>query len=33
MRIKNLRFILIIGLFSFLEYSHNIVVFGHGIGG
>ncbi len=32
MRVKNLKNMLIIGLFGFLTFSHNIIVFGHGTG-
>ncbi len=32
MRIKNLKYILILGVFSFLAFSHTIIVFGHGAG-
>ncbi|QYK64316.1 hypothetical protein KAI37_04704 [Paenibacillus sp. S25] len=32
MRVKNLKYILILGVFSFLAFSHNIIVFGHGAG-
>ncbi|MDQ0048990.1 hypothetical protein J2T18_003290 [Paenibacillus polymyxa] len=32
MQLKNLKYMLIIGLFSFFELSHTITVFGHGTG-
>lgn len=32
MQIKILKYMLIIGLFSFFELSHTITVFGHGTG-
>ncbi len=32
MQVKNLKYMLIIGLISFFEFSHNIIVFGHGTG-
>lgn len=32
MHLKELKYMLIIGLFSYLELSHTITVFGHGTG-
>ncbi|MET3210923.1 UNVERIFIED_CONTAM: hypothetical protein ABIC26_003886 [Paenibacillus sp. PvR008] len=29
MQVKNLKYMLIIGVFSFFEFSHDIIVFGH----